>query len=47
MTFEEYLMNRFVSDGNMDMDMFWDWLGDLPVENMIEFAEEWHQQEIK
>ena len=47
MTFEDYLMNRFIADGNTDMDMFWDWLCDLPVENMIEFAEKWHEQEVK
>ena len=47
MTFTEYLQERFFADGNNDLDMFWNWVKKLPVENMIEHSEDWHRQEMK
>ena len=47
MSFEEFLIQRFIGDGNSDMDMFYDWAADLPIENIIELSEEWNRQEIK
>jgi hypothetical protein len=47
MTFTDYLEQRFIGDGGCDMDMFWDWVKKLPVENMVQHSEDWHKQEMK
>ena len=37
--FKSYLMERMVEDGHQDIDdEFWDWLNELPIENIIEYA---------
>jgi len=41
-TFESFLTQKYVDNGGQSPDdEFWDWIEEVPVENIIEWAEEW------
>lgn len=45
--FEEYLMQRFFEDGGQHKDNFSDWLDNIPIENLIELANEYAEQCVR
>jgi hypothetical protein len=45
--FEEFMEKVYVENGHIDMDLFYDWMHQLPIENIIMYADQFAKQQYQ
>ena len=45
--FEKFMEQKYVEFGYTDMDLMWDWLNGLPMENVISYCNEFSRMVLK